>query len=94
MGTGSVVAWLQAPFLTTALYWVVNIKLSAVKVVVVFVTSKGVVQLSVVYCHLTTVPLLLPRVSVVLLVPEQTVVAPEIEPAIVAASTVTVVGSE
>ena len=62
--------------------------------VVALVTSTGVAQLSVEYCHLTTFPVLPLRVRVVLLVPEQTVVAPEIEPAMVAASTVTVVASE
>ena len=64
-GTGSgltiIVASLElaeahTPLWTTARYFVVTVRLVAVKLVVVFAISTGVVQLSVEDCHVTTIP--------------------------------------
>jgi hypothetical protein len=46
----------HTPLVTTARYFVVIVKLAAVRVVVVFAISTGVTQLSVDDCHLVTVP--------------------------------------
>ena len=46
----------QTPLWTTALYLVVVVRLVAVWAVVAFTISTGVAQLSVEYCHLTTLP--------------------------------------
>ena len=54
----------------------------------VFATSTGVTQLSVEYCHLIIVPVLPERVSVVVLVPEQTVAEPAMLPPTETGSTV------
>ena len=88
------VAEVQVPLLTTTRYCVVAVKLVAVNVVVVLLTSTGVVQLSVEYCHLTTSPVLPARVNPVLLVPLQTVVPPRTMPPTLAGSTFTVLDSE
>ena len=58
------------------------------------VTSVAIVQLSVDFCHLTTVPVCPERVSVVLLLPEQTVAEPAIVPPAETGSTVTVASEE
>ena len=49
-------AGVQIPLVTTALYFVVNIRLVAVYVAVVFAMSVEVSQLSVEYCHLVMDP--------------------------------------
>ena len=46
----------QIPLVTTALYFVVNIRLIAVYVAVVLAMSVEVSQLSVEYCHLVMLP--------------------------------------
>jgi hypothetical protein len=70
----------HTPLVITAWYFVVAVKLVAVRVVVVFAISTGVTQLSVDDCHLIIVPICPDKVSVVLLVPEQTVVLPATVP--------------
>jgi hypothetical protein len=70
----------QTPLVTTAWYFVVAVKFVAVRVPVVFVISTGVTQLSVDDCHLVTVPVCPDNVSIVVLVPEQTVALPATEP--------------
>jgi hypothetical protein len=56
--------------------------------------STGVTKLSIEDCHFTTLPTLPERVSVVLLVPEQTVAEPEMEPPKEIGFTVTIVVTE
>jgi len=63
-------------------------KIGAVSVVVLLTTSVEDTQLLVEYCHFTTIPVCPERVSTVLLVPEQTVVEPAIEPPTEMGSTV------
>ena len=70
------------------------VRLVAVSVEVKLITSVAVVQLSVEYCHFTTVPVIPDKPSVVLLVPEQTVALPAIEPPTVTGSTVIVASEE
>ncbi len=88
------------PLFTTARYLVVAVKFVAVKVVVVFSTSTVVLQLSVEYCHLVTLPVLPFRFNMVLLVPSQTFVPTSLElpmlivPPTLAGSTVTVAVAE
>ena len=64
------------------------VRLVAVSVEVTLITSVAVVQLSAEYCHFTTVPVMPDKVSVVLLVPEQTVALPAILPPTETGSTV------
>jgi len=84
----------HTPLVTTARYFVAIVKLTAVRVVVVFVISTGVTQLSVDDCHLVTVPVCPDNVSVVLLVPEQTVALPATVPPTDIGLTVTVTSVE
>jgi hypothetical protein len=84
----------HTPLVTIARYLVVAVRLVAVRVVVVLAMSTGVTQLLVEYCHLVIVPVYPDRVSVVLLVPEQTVVPPLTEPPTERGSTVIVASAE
>ena len=70
----------HTPLVITARYLVDIVKLVAVRVVVAFVISTGVTQLSVDDCHFVTVPVCPDNVSIVVLVPEQTVALPATEP--------------
>ena len=70
------------------------VRLVAVSVEVTLTTSVAVVQLFVEYCHFTTVPVIPDKLGVVLLIPEQTVALPAIEPPIETGSTVIVASEE
>jgi hypothetical protein len=84
----------HTPLVITARYFVVEVKLVAVRVVVVFAMSTGVTQLSTDDCHFVIEPVWPDNVRVVLLVPEQTVVLPAIVPPTEAGSTVIVASEE
>ena len=70
----------HTPLVITAWYFVVAVIFEAVRVFVVFAISTGVTQLSVDDCHLVTIPVWPDNVSVVLLIPEQTVALPATVP--------------
>jgi hypothetical protein len=84
----------QTPLFTTARYFVVTVRLVAVRVFVVFATSVEEPQLLVEYCHFVIVPVYPESVSVVLLVPVQTVASEETVPPTDTGSTVTVASAE
>ena len=70
------------------------VKFVATSVEVTLTSSVDVVQLFVEYCHFTTVPVIPDNVSVVLLLPEHTVMLPAILPPTETGSTVTVASEE
>ena len=72
----------------------VVVRLVAISVVVVLTTSVELTQLLVEYCHFTILPVCPDNVNVVLLLPEQTVAEPAIEPPTETGSTVTVASLE
>jgi hypothetical protein len=84
----------QTPLFTTARYFVVSVRLVAVRVVVVFATSVALPQLFVEYCHFVIVPVCPESVRVVLFVPVHTVASEETEPPTDTGSTVTVASAE